>query len=85
MLVFDEPTASLDPIAESRIIDKILSIKEKLIIIISHRMACAMQMDDIIVFSEGKIVEKGNHEDLMNRKGMYFSMFTEQSKKYEVI
>ena len=84
IIVFDEPTSSLDPIMENQIFNELLKIRDRLVIIVSHRMSCAKAMDQIIVLDDGQIVEAGTHFDLMNNKGFYFEMFTSQANKYEI-
>lgn len=84
IIIFDEPTSSLDPIMENQIFNELLKIQNRLVIIISHRMSCAKSMDQIIVLNDGQIAEIGAHSELMEYKGLYFKMFTEQSDKYDV-
>ena len=84
IIIFDEPTSSLDPIMENRIFNELLKIKDRLVIIISHRMSCAKAMDQIIVLDDGQIAECGTHSELMNSKGCYFEMFTAQATQYDL-
>ena len=84
IIIFDEPTSSLDPIMENQIINELLKIRDRLVIIISHRMSCAKAMDQIIVLDDGQIVEIGTHSDLMYNKGFYFEMFTSQANQYDI-
>ncbi len=86
VLVFDEPSASLDPIAEKEFIDLLFDeYKEKTVIIISHRLSCCLKADNIIVMESGKIVEQGKHSDLMNIKnGLYRKMFAMQAESFKV-
>lgn len=74
--VLDEPTASLDPIAESELYtDFATLIEERGCVMISHRLVSAKLMDRIIVIDEGKAIETGNHEELMKKDGLYAEMF----------
>lgn len=83
-LVLDEPTASLDAKQESYLYEQFDEIsKDKTIIYISHRMSVCKLVDRIIVIDNGVIVEDGSHNDLMNKKGMYYDMFNSQLKLYE--
>ncbi|NLK76098.1 MAG: ABC transporter ATP-binding protein [Clostridiales bacterium] len=83
VLILDEPTASLDPKAESEIYDNFFKVaKEKTTIFISHRLAASASTDKIAVFSEGEILEYGTHTQLMNLKGLYAEMFEKQSHAY---
>ena len=84
VIIFDEPTASLDPIAEEKIFDTIFSLKEKIVVVVSHRISCAKQADKIIVMSKGRFCEEGTHADLLQHKGLYYNMFKTQRKYYEV-
>ncbi len=83
ILVLDEPTAALDPIAESEIYQKYNDMtKGKTAIYISHRLA-STQFCDRILFIEGrKIAEEGTHEELLAKDGRYKEMFEVQSKYY---
>ena len=84
IIIFDEPTSSLDPVMENQIFNELLKIQDRLVIIISHRMSCARLMDQIIVLNEGQIAEIGTHSELMDHKDLYFKMFTSQADKYDV-
>ena len=84
MLIFDEPTAALDPIAEERLSQTILSAGNKTTtILISHRLSNVVNTDYIYVFRQGEIVESGTHKDLMAANGYYAEMFTVQAKNYQ--
>ncbi|QRN41643.1 MAG: ATP-binding cassette domain-containing protein [Neisseriaceae bacterium] len=83
LLIFDEPNSALDPQSEANIIDLILEeSKKKTSIIISHRMSVCKFVDDVIVMDNGQIIEYGNHEHLMAKKGKYYKMFSEQARFY---
>ena len=58
-------------------------IKDKTVIIIAHRLNTIKDANKIIVMDNGKIIESGNHEKLMNDKGTYYSMFTAMEKAKE--
>lgn len=82
-LILDEPTASLDPKSEEeifKIFDKIG--KEKTVLIISHRMYSSRLAQKIILLQKGEILEIGNHEELMNKRGKYYNLYSLQAKKY---
>lgn len=82
-IILDEPTASLDPVAESRMYESFSSvINERGSIIVSHRLASAKLADKILVIDGGVIAEIGSHSELMNLKGLYARMFNEQSSWY---
>lgn len=83
VIILDEPTAALDPIAESEMYDKYASFAEnKTSIFISHRMSSCRFCDDIIVFDKGKIVERGSHDELLAEDNYYASMWKAQSRYY---
>ncbi|MEJ6950341.1 ABC transporter ATP-binding protein [Natronospora cellulosivora (SeqCode)] len=83
-IVLDEPTASLDPVAESTLYKSFLNIlKDKGCILISHRLASARFCDRILVMDKGHIVESGTHNKLMDKDGLYAKMFNMQSSWYK--
>ena len=82
-VILDEPTASLDPLAESRMYENFAQIfRERGTIMISHRLASARMADRILVLDGGRIVQEGNHEELMGAEGLYRTMFLTQSVLY---
>lgn len=83
LIVLDEPSSALDPIAEYELGKLILNKSNTATtIIVSHRLSLVTKMDRIIVMSEGTIEEEGTHEELMKRKGLYYLMFTKQAENY---
>ncbi len=84
-VILDEPTAALDPISEYEIyshFDKI--VQNKTSIFISHRMSSCRFCDDILVFDGGRLIQRGNHEQLMLKKGnLYETLWNAQAKYYE--
>jgi len=73
--ILDEPTSSLDPIAESQIYHKYEDLmKGKTTIFISHRLGSTKLADEILVIEKGSIVEKGSHNDLIKANGLYAKM-----------
>lgn len=84
IVILDEPTAALDPIAESKLYERFNSIMEnKTAIYISHRLASVKFCDKVAVFEGGQIIEYGTHDELMAQNGTYFNMFTAQAKYYK--
>lgn len=82
--ILDEPTAALDPVAESEVYHMFDTIsKGKTTIFITHRLGAARLADEIIVINNGKVEEKGNHNELMNRNGIYAEMFLAQRSWYD--
>ncbi len=84
IMIFDEPTAALDPISEAEIYDMINRATEnKLVVFISHRLSSCKFCDRIIVFDKGKIVQIGTHKELLADKGgKYFELWNAQAKYY---
>lgn len=83
VLILDEPTKSLDPKAESEIYTDFFNIaKDKTTIFISHRLAASTISDNIAVFADGRIIEYGSHDDLINKDGVYAEMYRKQSRQY---
>lgn len=83
MIVLDEPTAALDPIMETTILKMFLQIaKEKTAIIVSHIIGICREVDKIIVMKKGKVVEIGNHDELLAKKGEYYQLYKMQQKWY---
>ena len=83
ILIFDEPAAALDPIAE---MEQFMHIKEKVAgrtaILISHRVGFARMADRIFTLKDGHLVEVGTHEELMGQKGIYADFFETQAQWY---
>ncbi len=84
ILILDEATASIDTHTERLLqkgIEKLL--KGRTSFIIAHRLSTIQNADRIFVIENGKIVEEGNHEELMKRRGIYYNMFMSQFKLWE--
>ena len=83
-IVLDEPTAALDPIAEYEIYSKFNEIVgEKTAIYISHRLSSCRFCDDIAVFHEGELVQRGSHESLLSDEGgKYHELWNAQAQHY---
>ena len=83
ILILDEPTASIDPIEEMRMLLHFKDIiKDKTALLISHRIGFARLSDRICVMNGGLIVEDGTHDELMKLKGYYHELFTSQQELY---
>lgn len=83
VLILDEPTAALDPIAESRVYqlyDRLL--QGRTAVFISHRLASTRFCDRILLLGDGGILEMGTHDQLMAQKGLYQRMFEAQAQYY---
>ena len=83
ILILDEPTASLDALAESEIYEHFFRLSaSKTTIFISHRLAASTIADRIVVLDKGTIVECGTHDALMKNRGLYAKMYLQQSSPY---
>ncbi len=74
VLIFDESTSGLDAITEKKLIDNLMSLEDRTIIFIAHRLAIAKRTDNVLVLDKGRIVEQGDHQTLMNKNGYYASL-----------
>ena len=84
LIVMDEPSSALDPIAEYNLnvgIDK--NAKGKTVVFITHRLSTTRHVDMIYMLENGKIIESGSHDDLIRADGKYASMFNLQASKYK--
>ena len=83
ILILDEPTASLDPLAEQEIFNQFDALrKDKTTIFVSHRLSSAKMASKIIVLEEGRLIEEGTHKELMELGGRYCELFTTQASRY---
>ncbi len=83
MMILDEPTASLDPMAEQEIFNQFDSLRrDKTTIFVSHRLSSAVIASKIIVMQNGRLIEEGNHRELMERGGEYYKLFSVQARRY---
>lgn len=81
--ILDEPTANLDPLAESLLYqDFEAMMRGKTTFFISHRLGSTKLADEILVIDQGEIVERGSHQQLVAQKGLYNEMFEAQRKWY---
>lgn len=83
IVIMDEPSSALDPLAE-RELDEVINscFKNKLVIIISHKLSMTRNADAILLLEQGIVIEQGTHEQLMERKGKYAEMWEAQAQKY---
>lgn len=83
IIILDEPTASLDPMAEQEIFNQFDRLRNnKTTVFVSHRLSSATIADQILVIENGCLIEKGSHTALMAQGGKYAELFTTQSKRY---
>lgn len=83
VLVLDEPTAALDPLAELALFERFAELAEgKTALLISHRLGMARLADKVLVLSNGRLVEEGTHEELLRLGGEYADLFESQARWY---
>lgn len=84
VLILDEPTASLDAIAEQEIFNQFDKLrKDKMTFFVSHRLSSATVATRILVLEQGRLVESGNHAELMKERGVYYKLFSTQAARYQ--
>jgi ATP-binding cassette subfamily B protein len=78
-LILDEATSQLDSITESQIQESLWELmQDKTTIVIAHRLSTLLDMDRILVFDKGKIVEDGTHKKLLSNNGLYKTLWDAQ-------
>lgn len=83
ILILDEPTASLDPMAEQEIFNRFDKLRQdKTTIFVSHRLSSATVASKIVVLEYGELIEEGTHKELMEKQGRYWELFTTQASRY---
>ena len=83
VLILDEPTSALDPLAEQEVYNKFAGLaKDRITIFVSHRLSSAVTASKIVVIDNGSVAELGNHEQLMEKRGIYHHLFTTQASRY---
>jgi ATP-binding cassette subfamily B protein len=83
ILVLDEPTASMDAAAEAQVFQHFQSLtRDRIAILISHRFSTVRMADQIAVLDQGRIVELGSHEALVQADGVYARLFALQARGY---
>ena len=85
ILILDEPTAALDPLTEKEVYKTYQTLARErhfILFMISHRLGCIQDADEILVISNGHITEHGNHKQLLNQGGIYHQMYHTQKEWY---
>lgn len=77
VLILDEATSGLDVLTEKRVIKNLLSLTDKTIIFVAHRLSIAEQSDRVIVLDKGHVIEEGHHKQLIQNQGFYAQLFHE--------
>ena len=84
ILVLDEPTAAMDAEAEMSIFNHFRALtKDQMVVLISHRFSTVRMADKIIVMANGRIIEQGSHEELLDLNGRYAHLFSLQAEGYK--
>lgn len=84
VMILDEPTAALDPMTEFEIYQNFDNlVKDKTAFYISHRLSSSKFCDEILVFDQGEIVQRGTHKELVNEKGKYQELWSAQAQYYQ--
>ncbi len=83
VILLDEPSAALDPVAEHQIFEDFAKVsKDKSAVMISHRLSSITLCNKILVLENGHIIEQGSHEELIQKNGRYAYLFNLQADKY---
>ena len=88
LLIFDEATSALDSLTEEQITETLKEIsllKQQITILIAHRLSTIMHADIIYVLEKGKIIEHGSHNELLDKKGLYYAMWRQQIGERQTI
>jgi ATP-binding cassette subfamily B protein len=82
LVILDEPTSAIDPIAEAKIFSNLYEhVKDKTVIVVSHRYNTVRAAKKILVFNDGQIIEQGSHSELLKKKGYYAKAFAVQQEE----
>ena len=81
MLILDEATSSIDTRTE-KLIEKGMDslMAGRTVFVIAHRLSTVRNAQAILVLEQGEIIERGDHEDLLEQKGRYYQLYTGQSE-----
>ena len=85
IVILDEPSSALDPIAEYKMfktVNRLCEGENTLSVIVSHRLSSAAMCDRLFVFQNGELKEEGTHKELLENKGIYADMFLKQARNY---
>ncbi len=85
IVILDEPSSALDPIAEYQMYEAMMkACKDKIVILISHRLSSAVLADTVYLMENGEITERGSHHELLIQNGKYADMWRKQAEKYKM-
>ena len=81
IMIFDDSTAAIDAVTEKKVRDALAhATRQKATIIIAHRLSSLMHADEILVLEEGRVVERGTHDQLLALRGEYYDLFQLQTR-----
>jgi ATP-binding cassette subfamily B protein len=81
IMIFDDSTAAIDAVTEKRVRDALAdATRAKATIVIAHRLSSLMHADEILVLEEGRIVERGSHDELLALRGEYYDLYQLQTR-----
>ena len=84
VMILDEPTAALDPLTEFEIYQQFdQMVEDKTAFYISHRLSSSKLCDEVLVFDEGEIVQRGSHDELVDQPGKYHDLWQAQAQYYQ--
>jgi ATP-binding cassette subfamily B protein len=82
ILILDDATSAVDMETEHQIQQALESMEQRsTLFLIAHRISSVRNADQILILDHGEIIERGTHEELINNKGHYYTMFKEQYKE----
>lgn len=76
VLILDEATSGLDVLTEKKVIDNLMTMTDKTIIFVAHRLSISERTNKVIVLDQGRIIETGSHQELMDKQGFYHHLFS---------
>lgn len=76
VLILDEATSGLDVLTEKKVIDNLMALPDKTIIFVAHRLSISERTNQVIVLDQGKIIETGSHQELMDQDSFYHHLFS---------
>jgi ATP-binding cassette subfamily B protein len=86
ILLFDDCLSAVDTETEETILSNLFDIcKDKTTIIVSHRVSSAKNADKIIILEDGRIIQQGSHNQLINQEGYYSSLYLKQLSEKELL
>jgi subfamily B ATP-binding cassette protein MsbA len=86
VVLLDEPTSALDTLSEAQIQEAMKRILDnRTAIIVTHRLSTIKEVDEILVMDQGRIAERGNHQQLLKTNGLYAQLYNRQLESQEAV